>query len=404
MATTFDVGGVLLERPFRIARLGHVGVNVNDAAGTLGFYRDALGFLEADSMDFATTLPPHIFPAELKGTLPETIGYFLRYGSDHHSLVVFPKCVMSEIGGGPPDVTINQLTWQVGSLQQVADARDWLEASGVGIRRSGRDMPGSNWHVYFLDPDGHVNELYYGMEQIGWDGLSKPRPMHDRVFYQPPSLPQISEQQEVAAALDAGVDLSSGTRAVERHSFEFDVEGVMLARPYKIVRLGPVGLFVADVDASLAFYRDTLGFTVTDERELEARRAVYLRTNTEHHSLALLDLRLRDALGMSPATTAAWIGVQVASYRQLCDAVAFLRKEGVGVREVEVDVIPGIDYGAWVTDPAGHAFLLYFGMEQVGADGRVPGTASRDRSLPWPETIPAQPHHYSGEPFLGPWG
>ena len=47
---------------------------------------------------------------------------------------------------------------------------------------SGRDMPGSNWHTYLLDPDGHSNELYYGIEQIGWDGYSKPQSMYDRGF------------------------------------------------------------------------------------------------------------------------------------------------------------------------------------------------------------------------------
>ena len=30
-------------------------------------------------------------------------------------------------------------------------------------------MPGSNWNAYPFDPDGHVNEIFYGIEQIGWD-------------------------------------------------------------------------------------------------------------------------------------------------------------------------------------------------------------------------------------------
>jgi len=52
----------------------------------------------------------------------------------------------------------------------------------VRISRAGRDMPGSNWHCYPYDIEGHRNELYYGMEQIGWTGLSKPRAMHERGF------------------------------------------------------------------------------------------------------------------------------------------------------------------------------------------------------------------------------
>ena len=34
----YDVGGVLLDRPFRIRRLGHFGYNVDDIAACLEFY------------------------------------------------------------------------------------------------------------------------------------------------------------------------------------------------------------------------------------------------------------------------------------------------------------------------------------------------------------------------------
>ena len=39
----YDVGGVLLPRPFKIRRLGHFGVNVTDMEAGLRFYRDLLG-------------------------------------------------------------------------------------------------------------------------------------------------------------------------------------------------------------------------------------------------------------------------------------------------------------------------------------------------------------------------
>ena len=34
--------------------------------------------------------------------------------------------------------------------------------------------PGIDYAAYAFDPDGHCLELYYSMEQVGWDG--KPRP------------------------------------------------------------------------------------------------------------------------------------------------------------------------------------------------------------------------------------
>src|SRR5207302_7459278 len=121
--------------------------------------------------------------------------------------------------------------------------------------------------------DGHTNELYYGIEQIGWEGYSKPRVMYDRRFEEAPPLPQISEMDEVEQALQKGVDLHSGYRHVETGGV-YDVDGILLARPFKVVRIGPVRLFVQDMAAAEAFYRDTMGFTVTEEVTYQGQRCV----------------------------------------------------------------------------------------------------------------------------------
>ncbi|CAN0482919.1 unnamed protein product, partial [Discosporangium mesarthrocarpum] len=47
---SFDVGGVMLDRPFKIRRLGHFGVYANDMEASLRFYRDLLGFQITDSL------------------------------------------------------------------------------------------------------------------------------------------------------------------------------------------------------------------------------------------------------------------------------------------------------------------------------------------------------------------
>ena len=44
----YDVGGVLMERPFKIRRLGHFGINVVDMEKGKRFYRDLLGFRVVD--------------------------------------------------------------------------------------------------------------------------------------------------------------------------------------------------------------------------------------------------------------------------------------------------------------------------------------------------------------------
>jgi catechol 2,3-dioxygenase-like lactoylglutathione lyase family enzyme len=325
--------------------------------------------------------------------------------------VLFPKRVRDALGGGnrrfAEGVTVNQITWQLGSLSEVINATNWLRERGTEMQRSGRDMPGSNWHTYMYDPDGHTNELYYGIEQVGWEGFSKPLPMHDRRFAETPSLPQISEFQEVQQAMQAGVDFHTGYRYVDPLPATFDVDGILLPRPFKIVRIGPVGTFVQDLDAATAFYRDTLGFAVTEETVYQGQRCVFLRANTEHHSVALYPIALRETLGFSSHSTTASFGVQLANYRQLRDAVQFLRDNGVRVvQHTDPALHPGMDYVAHAFDPDGHAIQIYYYMEQVGWDGR-PRPAAQRRVIDvnnWPDRVEPLSDTYEGEPYLGPWG
>jgi catechol 2,3-dioxygenase-like lactoylglutathione lyase family enzyme len=400
----FNVGGILLDQPFKIRRLGHFGFNLVDMDEGLRFYTDLLGFRVSDVMDYSRRAKD---PAQLAG-LGNPNGYFTRYGTDHHAMVLFPKRVRDALGrGDKPGVTVNQITWQVGSLSEVGNAIKWFDERHIKQQRSGRDMPGSNWHTYLFDPDGHSNELYYGIEQVGWNGHSKPRIMYDRGFNEPPALPQISEQQEVQEALAKNVDLISGYRHVDGLASTFDVDGILLPRPFKIVRLGPVYLFVENLTEAEAFYRDTLGFTFTEEATWKGHRCVFLRANTEHHSLALFPLALRDILGLSSHSSCAAFGVQLANYRQLRDAVKFLQEHGVKVTEaLPVNLHPGIDYAAYAFDPDGHCIQLYHAMEQIGWEQKPrPKEFRQPRKLSeWPEVLDADSNSYLGEPYLGPWG
>jgi catechol 2,3-dioxygenase-like lactoylglutathione lyase family enzyme len=399
----FDVGGVLLERPFKIRRLGHFGFNLTNMDEGIRFYRDLLGFRVSDVMDYSRRAKT---PEQLAG-LGDAHGYFTRYGGDHHAMVLFPKRVRDALGRAEkPGVTINQITWQVGSLAEVGGAIRWFQEKNIKIQRSGRDMPGSNWHTYLFDPDGHQNELYYGIEQIGWNGHSKPKAMYDRGFDEAPELPQVSEFEEVQQALKRGEDVLSGYRHSDNLPASYDVDGVLLPRPFKIVRLGPVELFVANIDAAEKFYRDTLGFTLTEEVDYRGHRCLYLRANTEHHSLALYPIALREKLGLSPHTTSMSLGLQLANYRQLRDAVKFFKERGARFADVPPELYPGVDYAAHVLDPDGHCIKLYYYMEQVGWDGKPRPKAMRRKVDPanWPETVEPLPDTYEGEPFLGPWG
>ena len=399
----FNVGGVLLNQPFKIRRLGHFGFNLSNMEAGGHFYVDLLGFRVSDVMDYSKRAKD---PAQVAG-LGDPNGYFTRYGTDHHAMVLFPKRVRDALGRTEqPGITVNQITWQVGSLAEVGNAIKWFNERGIKQQRSGRDMPGSNWHTYLYDPDGQSNELYYGIEQIGWNGHSKPRAMYDRGFDKPPELPQIAEFEEVEQARAKGIDIFSGYRHVDKLHATYDVDGVLLPRPFKIVRLGPIYLFTEDLDKTAEFYRDTLGFIPTEEVNWHGERCMFLRANTEHHSVGLLPLRLREPLGLSSHSKCAAFGLQLANYRQLRDAVKFFRDNGVEVTEsIPPELHPGIEYSATVRDPDGHTIQLYYAMEQIGWEGKPrPKDMRRPRRLnEWPEALEYDGNAYLGEAFSGPW-
>ena len=272
-----------------------------------------------------------------------------------------------------------------------ASQRGGLPArAGESSDAPGRDSAGSNWATYFYDPDGHTNELYYGIEQIGWDGKSKPaeyrRPVAEKV-----RLPVKSEFEEIQESLaTTGVPISAGYRPVESPS-EYEVDGIFLPRPFKIVKHGPVNIFVSDVVRSRDFYVEMLGFEVTEEVVYRGERCVFLRCNTEHHSLGLLPLSLREPLGLSAHTTCASFGIQVANYRQLREAVVFLRSQGVRVRRIACrrSCIPGIDYAAYASIPKDTALsctTTWSRWAGTAAPGRSPNVAS---SIPMRGPMPS---------------
>jgi extradiol dioxygenase len=54
--------------------------------------------------------------------------------------------------------------------------------------------------------------------------------------------------------------------------------------------LGHVVLVVPDLGAALTFYKDLLGFTVSDEIDLMGNRVIFFHVNPRHHTLAVMEI------------------------------------------------------------------------------------------------------------------
>ncbi len=400
--TMYDVGGVLYPRPFKIRRLGHFGFNLSGLDKGLDFYGRLLGFRLTDETSLGKLLP------QMAAGMEDDRLFFMTHNTDHHSFLLAHRSLGAMFGDDAvsKDITLSQITWQVGTLEEVVRAVAYFDKHKVEIRRCGRDMPGSNWHVYVRDPDGHTIELYYGMEQMGILGRSKPESMYYRRFDETPTLPQMSDFAELADARERGLDPGTGYAMKELGGAEtHDVGGVLLPRPFKVGKIGPMAIFVNDVDASEEFWREVLGFTTTESVNWKGQRCVFMRHGTEHHSVKLLPRAIRTDLGLSEHTSCASIGMQVGSYKQLRAAVDWLKGQGVRFIDFPAELSPGIDYAAYAVDPEGHVVQLYYYMEQVGWDGKPrPASERRPVQTPWPETLQPVSDTYFDQTFMGPLG
>ncbi|HEY6981405.1 VOC family protein [Reyranella sp.] len=139
--------------PFAVRKIGHAVVFVSDLERSRRFYTDVLGFKVSD-----------IYPGSM---MPGGM-VFLRCNGDHHCMAL--------VGGkdGAKDRSLHHLAFELATLEEVFRARDHLKAHGTKIVYEGRRRAGCQIAVEFLDPDGHHLELYWGVDQIGSDGKSRP--------------------------------------------------------------------------------------------------------------------------------------------------------------------------------------------------------------------------------------
>ena len=389
----YDVGGVLLARPFKARRLGHFALWQTDLEMARRLYVDVLGFRHTDTV-------------ERDGN---PVAVFTSHGTDHHSLAAIHASTAEGVRKAHYEngVVVNQISFQVGTLEEVANAHEYFAQRQVTISRLGRDFPGSNWALYVLDPDGHRIEFYYGMEQIGWDRRSKPAAAYLREVRNGFALPQPAEMTEIMNCERSGIDLDAGFRPTEDLPYDYCVGGVMLQRPFKVTRIGPVKLFVSDIDASERFYTELLGLTKTEEVDYRGHRCVFLRCGAEHHSIGLYPdgsaprVRPRSRRHADEHRRAGR-DLPTAEGRDC----ASCKQQGLRfIDSIPFDLHPGIDYAAHAIGPDGHCIELYHAMEQIGWDGRPRPAAQRRRVDPdWPQALDASPDTYADQTLQGPLG
>lgn len=141
--------------PVKVHKLGHVVFTVSDIERSTKFWTEIMGFKISDVNEHGMV--------------------FFHHGGDHHTVAIAPakdKTPLPDKSKG--GIGFNHAAFAVNSMDDLFLIRDFLRAKGVTITFEGRKGPGCNPGVEFLDPDGYCIELYAGMDQMGWDGKSRP--------------------------------------------------------------------------------------------------------------------------------------------------------------------------------------------------------------------------------------
>lgn len=137
----------------KIARLGHVVLNVADLPAAHDFWVNQLGFAVSDRVEGV---------AEWLRCWPNPL---------HHSLALLQ---------GDAN-TLHHINFMVTDIDDVGAAMNRLKAADVPIVFGpGRHLPSTSIFLYFLDPDGNSTEFSFGMELFNEAGARDPRELEHK--------------------------------------------------------------------------------------------------------------------------------------------------------------------------------------------------------------------------------
>jgi len=138
--------------------------------------------------------------------------------------------------------------------------------------------------------------------------------------------------------------------------------------PIKVNKLGHLIYEVSDIDRSIRFWTEVMGFTVTERNEIGM---VFLRHGSDHHSIGLKPTKgPKQRPSASDGMRIEHLAFEVDNVEMLLAARDFMKANNIPI-VFEGRKGPGCNDSINFLDPDGYEFEIYCLMDQVDESGRL---------------------------------
>lgn len=149
----------------RPVKLGHIGISVADLDAAVDFYTGKLGLRLTERFTY---------PKEKIGHgVAVSAGAFVRCDATHHCISIFQLTDPDLSTSEKLRLGLHHLAFEFASPQDLVAKYDELKQQGVTIVNCRIGGPGNQPRFYARDMDGNLLEFYWGIDEIGWDGLPR---------------------------------------------------------------------------------------------------------------------------------------------------------------------------------------------------------------------------------------
>jgi catechol 2,3-dioxygenase-like lactoylglutathione lyase family enzyme len=136
--------------------------------------------------------------------------------------------------------------------------------------------------------------------------------------------------------------------------------------PIKVKKLGHFAYEVGDLDRSIRFWTEVMGFQEVERNEIGM---VFLRYGADHHTIGLVPSTTKDRPAADAGLRFNHLAMEVENVDVLLKTRDYFIANGIPI-VFEGRKGPGCNYGINFLDPDGFEFEIYCNMDQIDASGR----------------------------------